>query len=291
MRENFLMVYFGHHKCASSYIVKIINDICAIYGLAVRIDHLSDKLPYEYHLKGYWKQELEKMFASDLTDDFDFRCYTNASSVLVDRLKGIPHRGFHVIRDPRDILVSGYFSHKYSHSLTRPWHFKIRERLLKVDQEEGLLCELEYSSVFLERLAAWDYLNPNVYETRFETVVQDPYNEFRRILGFIGFEFKSDREAFLNIFRRKFFRKRWGRSVAAGPGTCSSYILRRTLGRYSFEKLAGGRKRGTEDQKAHYRKGVSGDWKCYFTPTVKEEFKKKYGRLLINLGYENDSRW
>ena len=39
------------------------------------------------------------------------------------------------------------------------------------------------------------------------------------------------------------------------------------------------------------RKGVAGDWKNYFTPPVKEAFKRHYGSLLVDAGYESDLDW
>lgn len=287
-QKNNLMIYFGHHKCASQYIGSIVGQLCSIYSLSMEVKGLSDKLPFEYHLKDFWKKKISEIFAPDLCCDADFRCYDNASQVLVGRLGKINYKGFHVIRDPRDIIIAAYFSHKYSHPVTNPWLFENRERLLKVNREEGLLCVLDYCSVFFEGLATWDYSNPRIYETCFETLIWDPYNEFYRIFNFIGFKFGSEGEAFINIAMRKISR-RFG--FAADRLICSPDILKRLLKKYAFERLSGGRGIGVEDQKSHYRKGIVGDWRNYFTPRVKSEFKKKYAQLLIDLGYEIDARW
>ena len=48
--------------------------------------------------------------------------------------------------------------------------------------------------------------------------------------------------------------------------------LRLLLKDCSFEVLSGGRKPGEEDMNCHYRKGISGDWKNYFTKDIKEKF-------------------
>ena len=48
---------------------------------------------------------------------------------------------------------------------------------------------------------------------------------------------------------------------------------------------------GAEDPNHHYRKGVPGDWKTYFSPALAGLFKEQYGDLLIKLGYENNLDW
>lgn len=57
-----------------------------------------------------------------------------------------------------------------------------------------------------------------------------------------------------------------------------------------FEKRAG-RKRGEEDKKSHFRKGVSGDWKKHFNSEHKKLFKKMYPDALVKLGYEENNDW
>lgn len=40
-----------------------------------------------------------------------------------------------------------------------------------------------------------------------------------------------------------------------------------------------------------FRKGTMGIWKKYFTAEYKQMFKKRAGKLLIDLGYETDLNW
>jgi hypothetical protein len=48
---------------------------------------------------------------------------------------------------------------------------------------------------------------------------------------------------------------------------------------------------GQKEASMTYRKGIVGGWKEEFTPKVKEEFKKRAGQWLIELGYEEDDNW
>ncbi|MFC2023764.1 sulfotransferase domain-containing protein [Chloroflexota bacterium] len=57
---------------------------------------------------------------------------------------------------------------------------------------------------------------------------------------------------------------------------------------FSFENLSGGRQRGTEVQRAFFRKGVSGDWRKWFSERHLQIFMRVGGEeALGTLGYLN----
>ncbi|CAN7474547.1 sulfotransferase domain-containing protein [Caballeronia sp. LjRoot34] len=62
--------------------------------------------------------------------------------------------------------------------------------------------------------------------------------------------------------------------------------LREIILHNRFENVAGGREPGEEDQKAHERKGIAGDWRNYFTSLVAEKFDARHGALLAEAGYQ-----
>jgi len=72
--------------------------------------------------------------------------------------------------------------------------------------------------------------------------------------------------------------------------TISTGIIRNMTSKASFEFVTG-RKRGEENSKSFFRKGVSGDWRSHFSIQDKEVFKKIAGDILIMLGYEIDYNW
>ena len=57
-----------------------------------------------------------------------------------------------------------------------------------------------------------------------------------------------------------------------------------------FDQLSG-RSRGEEDQHAHERKGIAGDWRRHFAGRIKRAFKARFGELLVAAGYESDLAW
>jgi len=59
---------------------------------------------------------------------------------------------------------------------------------------------------------------------------------------------------------------------------------------YSFERMSG-RKPGEEDKTNFMRKGISGDWKNYFSKEARQILDFYAGKELIYMGYENNDRW
>lgn len=69
----------------------------------------------------------------------------------------------------------------------------------------------------------------------------------------------------------------------------SSSHASEVLEKCSFKNLSGGREKGHEDKKSPYRKGISGDWKNFFTESQKERMKPFVDPLHNRLGYQNIS--
>ena len=170
------------------------------------------------------------------------------------------HRRFVVIRDPRDTLVSAYFSYKLSHTLNSTWMHDCRIRLNRVSMEDGLLYLLDD---WLPTIATfqWSWAASGEELIKYEDLLQNDEVILERIL-LQHCRLPVERERFLEVVRAN-----------------------------RFESWTGGRKRGQEDVASHERKGVAGDWQNYFTPRVAAAFRSRYGSLLIATGYETDERW
>ena len=66
---------------------------------------------------------------------------------------------------------------------------------------------------------------------------------------------------------------------------CSSSTLERIVEQTSFKKVSRGRDRGEEDRQSHFRKGVVGDWKNYFSDDDLAIFLDIAGDSLEKWGY------
>jgi len=253
-----MLCYFGHHKCASQWISRVCHSLSQRHGLLFTyIDFFHSP---ELSL-GQW-------VAGQGTG---FLAYANAHPAHVATLDSI--KGFHVIRDPRDMIISGYFSHRNSHhTVDLPELEAHRKKLLDASKDEGIFLEMEYSRELrrngidiglLSSLENWNYQQDNILEIKYEDLVTDPAGMYLKIFTFLGLiQSRADHPELLRI-----------------------------LDQYSFENLSGGRSRGTENQQNHFRKGVSGDWKNHFSREHADLFKKEYADLLIRLGYEQDDQW
>jgi hypothetical protein len=168
-----------------------------------------------------------------------------------------PHRRFVVIRDLRDTLVSWYFSLRYSHNPNNSVR-DFRAALADMDTASGLEYLIEHRFDHMAALQS-SWLGGSELVIRYEDLLADEFATFRRICDHCQLE--------------------------AGDGD-----LRAALDAHSFERKSG-RQRGQEDAKAHYRKGVAGDWKNHFRSETKAHFKRKFGWVLVQSGYEEGQDW
>lgn len=245
---NKTIAYFGHHKCATRWICDILSDLAKSIGHnCVRVSKPPD-----------FKYDLVRFMAKKSND---FLFFTNAGYSYVSTLSGM--KAFHVVRDARDLCVSAYFSHLYSHT-TDNWPELIQHRkaLSQVNLESGLCLDMQFSRRYIERIGTWNYKDKRILELRFEDITQNPYLYFKKVLLHLEL---SD--------------------------LVSDNKLAELLEKHSFLAKTGGREPGQEDIRAHYRMGKRGDWKKHFTSGNKNYFKKHYNWVLLRSGYERSDDW
>jgi len=282
-QDSRLRVYFGHHKCMTTWVNRLLGRVCN--ELNWNFVAVSD--PLDMSFAGYVR-----------TNKVDMLAYTDPELEIVPTLGDFV--GFHIIRDPRDIVVSAYFSHLNSHP-TDNWPELIgyRAQLQKLSKDDGLLLEMEVRRKQFEQLCAWDYAQENVLELKMEDVIANPYDQMVRALLFIQAATENTP-----------LKTRLLAAVASGVRDLGyvyripslfvpNYVLPKLPVEFllgyiyesRFSEMAKGRARGTEDSCSHYRKGVAGDWANHFKPQHKEYFKKNYNDVLLKLGYESTLDW
>lgn len=266
-----LLAFFGHHKGATTWIGNIINQICQSSGL--KCIRANSPKWFNFNLQNY----IDETKA-------DFLNYINADITYVNQLQSF--KGFHVVRDPRDIAVSAYFSHLYSHP-TEVWPelLEHRKNLVALPKDEGLLLDIEFSNRLrldghnlnlFSSMKNWDYSSPHIMEVKFEDLIQNPHETFSKIFEFIGLLKTSQ---VCSLQEEMVIRK------------TSEKILFHTIENNKFLNLTKGRNQGEENKNSHYRKGVIGDWKNHFNEKHKRFFKINYNNLIVKLGYELDDNW
>lgn len=242
------IVFFGHHKCGSRFFRKTLLDTLARSNGYEVLSYSVEKPPFHYDVS----HDLD-LFNVDF-DRFSSakRCLlnlSNAGAPVVERVfAAAPDlKGVHVIRDPRQILVSGYLYHLKGHNTDYAgwvWDRLKQDRavLQSLSVEDGLLYEMENitADVLDNQLASWRP-HANVIEFKLE--------EF------------GDVESY------------------AAPA------MQRLLNFLEFESLL------SIDFGEHFTNPNSKHWRSLFTPRVEHAFKRRFGGLLIDLGYEPSFDW
>ncbi len=173
--------------------------------------------------------------------------------------KRTPYRAFFVMRDPRDVVVSWYFSVKYSHRAIGEIG-RLREELLRMPKADGLIFAIDYLNEYglFEAQHSWagaGAKDANVLLVRCEDLVGPEQLSFVKcLLAHCDIRMPDDEIAEL-------------------------------VESISFEKLSG-RMRGHEDVRAHYRKGIAGDWRNHFDDAIHKRFSAAAGDVITLWGYQ-----
>jgi hypothetical protein len=229
------LVHVAHHKVATVWFRGVLSAIAREFGLPFGVvTHASHP-------------------------DAEVLLYRNSGLFDRDRLEFF--RGSHVIRDPRDVVVSGYFYHLWS---TEEWLHVPRpefgdktyqEHLKALNLEEGMAAEIRSSaSRTLADMKAWDYGQPEFIELTYEELIGDEGRSFERIFRHYGFK-QDVVEHSVDIAIRLSFRK----------------VARRPVGEVQ--------------EHAHLRSGKPGQWQEVFTPAHRTLFRELTGNLVERLGY------
>jgi len=282
-----LHLHFTHHKCGTRWVNSIFSEVGGILGR--RWASASNPDIFGGDISNYCSE-----------NDIRLLSFTNAAYGYVS--ENLSFRGFHVVRDPRDILVSSYFSSLKTHSSANwPELEPHRKQLERIPKDQGLLLEMAFIVDVFEALDTWCYEDSRILEVKMEDLMKDNYSGFLKIFSHLGLIDEGDRSTSsvavqfgdqVRLLRNRFAEKsaflRW---LAAYPGRVSVLQLLGIVHRHRFSAKAGGRKPGREDQGSHYRKGVAGDWRNHFTPEIEREFKARHGDLVVKMGYETDTNW
>lgn len=173
-------------------------------------------------------------------------------------------RIFHLIRDPRDVVISAMHYHKIARE---PWLHKRRTRFDGMTYQEKLnslpddrtrlIWEMDNSGGrIVNAMHAWDYSLEKCCEMKYEDLMGDVEAvEFSRVASHLGFdddEVETCREEFR---KRSLFRPR------------------------------------RRSKSTHVRSGKNRQWESVYDEALAQLFVEKFGSVLIALDYEPDNSW
>ena len=157
-------------------------------------------------------------------------------------------RGVRIVRDPRDVLISSYFSCRDYHPTTDwPELAPFKAWLQRVDEEAGIIATMGFVASVLESYAYWP-TRPEILEVHYAELFAGDDQHFSSLMELIGWLFPP----------------------------ADGALVRKLIERYSWKKLTGGRPRGVSDSSHHYRKGIVGDWENYWTKGIDRVWKEAY---------------
>lgn len=164
-----------------------------------------------------------------------------------------PYRTFYIARDPRDIVVSWYFSVRDTHRLTGDIS-TLRQRLQSLSFHDGLLFSIERLTQPILGMGTWLQVEePEVAFFRLEEFSSRPEVEVRRLLEHCRVKLSD---------------------------TDFEQVLRQTS-RQSLQKRDLEQRKGTD---SHYRVRQSGH-REHFAPAHYAAFRAATGDLVERLGY------
>ena len=248
LKKQEKIICFAHPRCATQSIGQIIEAVCD----QKKLNHFWGYLPPT-------PQHLDQLL-SHYHFIFFHRTQPNDFPNAFER---ISFKGFHMIRDPRNLLVSLYFSHRFSHKLDRYTKDIENDRkyLTAHLPEEGLLYLMNRSKQFLDTMSSlerWPFDDKRLRTIQFEDYVKNTCVFWSDFLKSVDLELEDDK-------------------------------LKKILAIYSFDNLKkiSIKRSGI----SHYRSAQPDDYTKNFTPEVKKLFKNRYGQLLVKMGYEKDLDW
>lgn len=171
--------FFGHHKCASRFFrLTVFRQIARDLGFDV-VSYAIVNPPFHFSSLpdvDLLALDYERLKAAPAVVNF-----LNASPAVLEKLNAVAPDfvGLRVLRDPRSILVSGYFHHRAGHPIAGPAGFvweKLgvdRPLLECLSEEEGLIHKMDNISgaVITDQILAWPG-DVRVLEWRVEDIAE-----------------------------------------------------------------------------------------------------------------------
>lgn len=243
------------HRSASQWIRDILGDRIVFKYTGLRPFHYQTEWMDKYDPRPYDERYFSKSFPQNTIVSpiyIDYDCFLDVG-------KPEHYRAFFVLRDPRDIVVSWYFSTKYSHQLMGPIQ-KHRHKLKNINKRNGIIYGIDR----LKDIGLFGAQRSWITSKNDERVRVYKYENL-----VTGDNLKQIKDLFCHC-----------------QIDVPDNIIVRLIEKNSFSEKTKGRKRGKEDKGSHNRKGVPGDWRNHFDNEILDYFFNKTGNLIDVLGYD-----
>lgn len=229
-------------------------------------------------VSGFWDEPDNKEIAIEGKERTSiYECYKSHHQYrdLIDLMNNDNFRIISVIRDPRDISISGsnYFinnRYRYLKKIMSYYSFAIRGHYCLFETKAYRLSNMIKAVIYgNDKINPWlkiswkDYVEPyvenGVFVTKYEDMLDNPHDEAVRILSCIGLE-RTDRQI-ENAIDNQSFNKAKERFL----------------------------KEGNKERYKLLREGTKEQWKSILTGKQKQLFEDNIGPFLSEIGYDDKS--
>lgn len=235
-----LIVHCSHHKAGTLWLTNVLRALSEEFGLRT-----------------------QRCGSGPIPEDTDVAVFDHSRHFDRGSLASRQFRGSHLVRDPRDIVVSGYFYHLWTDEAwvktPRPDldGRSYQQALQESNRHDGLLQEIRWASrATLAEMAAWNYNQPEFLELRYEELIDDAPSHFGRLFDWYGLSPTAVRQG-LRIADEFAFTRQTARQI------------------------------GDEAERSHLRSGQPGQWAQYLEQEHLDLLDRTTGDLLVRLGYKS----
>ena len=246
------LIHCSYHKCMTVYYAKVMRTVFSerIRPWKKGYRHYNSKL-HEFMEDVQWREAAS----------------INNHMLNLDELR--PYKITRCVRDPRDMIVSGYHYHKRAAepwcSIPNPsesdWELvngtipdgilegeSYSDMLKRLDIEEGMLAEMQFRSKHYHSMMEWPLDDPDILLFRYEEILGNEESIF---------------DAIFDHYNLSRFEKWIGRNTAI---------------RNSASRMKG--------KSEHIRNPSSGQWRQQFSALTQNRFEEMYPGLVERLGYD-----
>jgi len=245
------LIHCSYHKCLTVYYAKVMEQL------------YNTLMPWT---KGYrhFNSRIDEFY-----DNLENYKILSVNNHMLDFERLGDFRVSRFVRDPRDMIVSGYFYHKRGAEdwcnivgpsiedwrvvngnipADMPPEHSYASYLKSLPMEEGLLAEIEFRKHHYESMLAWPTTDPRMIIFKYEEILGNEKEVYRKLFEFYELP-----------------------------------LIDRMLGTFLGGKYSA---KGGSKQKFHIRNPEPNQWKKHFTPRVSQYFHERYGAILTKLGYD-----
>lgn len=250
MPNELHLIHSSFHKCLTMYYIRVMH---------LLYNRVHPRRPGHQHYEAIEGQFYNNFHQKKVTS-------TNGFAINLNYLPE-NFRITRFVRDPRDLVVSGYFYHKraaepwfrYKTPTPKYWSpinghvpeempegINFAEYLQGLSKEDGLIAEIKFRKLHFESIRKWEK-DDRIKIFRYENILGNEEKTFDEIFRF--YEVPTWERKVGLIFARKFSAKNRAKNYK------------------------------------HIRNPSSGQWKEHFTPKVEAYFNELYADVLEELKY------